>query len=373
MADQDLYRRLQEHLDRMPVGFPATASGVELRILERLFSPEDAALALELSAVAEPLSVVHKRVRRRYGREALRHALDDMAARGLILRTGGRAARYGKIPFVVGIYEHQLPRLSADLERDILRYFEEGFAQALHTKKTTQMRTVPVDVSLAPSRDVATYDDIRGYVRQSEGPFAVMECICRLGKSLVGHQCRQTTRRDTCLTFGSAARGMVEHGGARFISRDEMLQLLDEADHDGLVLQPGNTQEPLFVCCCCGCCCGVLTTAKRLPEPATYFSTNYYAEADVGRCEACGTCLTRCPMDAIDLETGRAVVARSHCIGCALCVGSCPSEALALRTKDVPRVPPKTLPALYAQIYRERYGALGLAAAAARRMLGRKV
>jgi ferredoxin len=255
----------------------------------------------------------------------------------------------------------------------VIQYFEEGFARALHTTKTTQMRTVPVNVSLAPSRDVATYDDIRDYVRRSDGPFAAQECICRLGRALLGHECQRTSRRDTCLTFGSAARGMVESGAARFVSRDEMLQLLDEADHDGLVLQPGNTLDPLFVCCCCGCCCGVLTTAKRLPEPAEYFSTNYYAEADADRCEACGTCLTRCPMDAIGLDTGKAVVARSHCIGCALCIGSCPSEALVLRKKSAPRVPPKTLPALYTQIYRERYGTLGLAAAAARSLLGRKV
>jgi len=39
-ASESLYRRLQQHLDRMPVGFPATRSGVEIRILERLFTPE---------------------------------------------------------------------------------------------------------------------------------------------------------------------------------------------------------------------------------------------------------------------------------------------------------------------------------------------
>jgi hypothetical protein len=60
----------------MPVGFPATASGVEIRILQRLFSPEDAALTLELSAIAEPLPAIHKRVRARFDREKLRQALD---------------------------------------------------------------------------------------------------------------------------------------------------------------------------------------------------------------------------------------------------------------------------------------------------------
>ena len=88
----DLYRRLQQHLDRMPVGFPATASGVELRILERLFSPEDAEVALELSALPEPLHVIHRRLRSRLSREALAARLEDMARRGLIERHRGRSA-----------------------------------------------------------------------------------------------------------------------------------------------------------------------------------------------------------------------------------------------------------------------------------------
>ena len=42
MGSDELYRKLQQHLDRMPVGFPATESGVEIRILRQLFTPEEA-------------------------------------------------------------------------------------------------------------------------------------------------------------------------------------------------------------------------------------------------------------------------------------------------------------------------------------------
>jgi ferredoxin len=373
MTDDDLYRRLQQHLDKMPVGFPATASGIELRVLRHLFTPEDARVALALSALPEPPSTVRRRLRGQYSLEQLRTRLDDMASRGLILRVGRTHRRYGKLPFVLGIYELQLTRLTAEFERDVLQYFEEGFAQALHTKKTTQLRTVPVGVSFAPDRDVVTYEDIRAYVRASAGPFAAMACICRLGKQLVGHTCAQTARRETCLTIGHAAAGMVASGAARFVSRDEMLGLLDEADRDGLVLQPENTQAPSYLCCCCGCCCGVLTTAKRLPEPAAFFNSNYFAVSDAATCEGCGSCLPRCQMDAISLETGTATVALSHCIGCGLCVSVCPSGALAMHRKEQPRVPPRNTPALYARIYRERYGTLGLATAAAKRLLGLKV
>jgi NAD-dependent dihydropyrimidine dehydrogenase PreA subunit len=374
MAPIDVYRQLQERLDALPQRFPATSSGVEIRILRQLFTPEDAAVALALSAIPEPVSLVHRRRRRAGSREALAAALDRMAHQGLIARLGSKGrARYCLMPFVVGIFEHQQTRLTPELERDVRQYSEEAFGQAVHTKRTTQMRTVPVDANLLPDRDIGTYEDIRAYVRRSPGPFAAMDCICRLGRQMNGHDCHQTSRLQTCLTFGMAAKGMVQSGAAHFISREDMLELLEEADRDGLVLQPENTQDPLFVCCCCGCCCGILTSAKRLPEPATYFSANYYAEVDSDRCEACGTCLARCQMDAVSLDTGRAEIARSHCIGCGLCVNECQSGAIALRASERRRVPPTNTVALYLQQYRDRYGTLGLAAAVGKRLVGLKV
>ena len=39
MEPDKIYRELQKHLDRQPIGFPATKSGVELKILTRLFTP----------------------------------------------------------------------------------------------------------------------------------------------------------------------------------------------------------------------------------------------------------------------------------------------------------------------------------------------
>jgi hypothetical protein len=49
----DVYEALREHLDSLPAGFPATESGVEIRILKRLFSPEEAELARHLRARVE--------------------------------------------------------------------------------------------------------------------------------------------------------------------------------------------------------------------------------------------------------------------------------------------------------------------------------
>ena len=374
MDDDTIYRRLQRHLDRMPIPFPAARSGVELRILRRLFSPEDARVALCLSAMPEPLSVIYRRPGHGLAKEALGKALDSMAVRGLILKyPGTKSAKYGKAPFVIGIYEYQVNRLTPELERDVRQYLDEALGAALYTKRSPQMRIVPVNRTIVPERGVARYDDIRETVRASDGPFAVMNCICRQGKALVGEPCKQTHTEENCLSLGMVAKAMVARAVARFVSRDEMLAMLDRADREGLVLESQNTQDPLFVCCCCGCCCGVLTTAAKLPHPAEYFHATYRATFDAATCQECGTCESRCQMGAVRPGTGAMRVDNDRCIGCGLCVTTCPSGALRLEKREAAAVPPPDTGALYAQIYRERFGALGMAAAAGRRALGMKV
>jgi ferredoxin len=377
MEPDTLYLQLQQHLDRMPVPFPATESGVEIRILRQIFTPEEAELTLQASAIPEPAATIHRRVKPAMPLDEVTKRLNQMAAKGIILRIqapGGPL--YAKMIFAVGFYERQLKRLTPELERDCREYLMGAYGQALHNRKTTQLRTVPVNKTIAIERNVATYADIRGYVESHGGPFAAMDCICRHGRELVGEKCQQIGPKQNCLTLGVAARGMVNAGQARSITREEMLTLLDAADKDGLVLQPENTKNPLFVCCCCGCCCAVLTCAKRLPQPAEYFSSNFQAEVDAVLCDACAVCQSRCQMDAlVDGDgdgDGKMHVDRERCIGCGLCVTTCPSGALKLVEKEQRKVPPDDTKALYMQLLQERYGPWGMAKLAGRKLLGMK-
>ena len=369
-----LYRRLQQHLDRMPVGFPATGSGVEIRILKQLFTPEEAAVALELSAIPEPAGSIRKRLHPRPPISELVSILDRMDSKGILLALRGSGEpRYAKLIFAIGMYERQVRTLTPELERDTRQYVDEAFGKAIHNGKTTQLRIVPVNRQIAIERNVTTYDRIRAYIESSPGPFGAIPCICRRGRDLLGQSCRQTALRDNCLMVGAAARWAADSGAGRGISREEMLELLDQADREGLVLEPENTRSPLFICCCCGCCCGVLTYAKRLPSPVSVFTTNFHAVADAERCESCGLCETRCQMDAISSPEGRAMIDPSRCIGCALCVSTCPSGALQLIGKEKPATPPDDTKALYVRMLQDRYGPFGAAGMALRHKLGLKI
>ncbi|MHA2474185.1 MAG: hypothetical protein ACXAES_13235 [Promethearchaeota archaeon] len=57
-----VYRELQESLDKLPVGFPATKSGVELKLLAYLFTFEEAKVAKHLKFTHEPLITIHDRI-----------------------------------------------------------------------------------------------------------------------------------------------------------------------------------------------------------------------------------------------------------------------------------------------------------------------
>jgi electron transport complex protein RnfB len=60
---EKVYSDLQKHLDKQAVGFPATKSGVELRILKELFSPEQANLALHINYKPQSAREIHNSVK----------------------------------------------------------------------------------------------------------------------------------------------------------------------------------------------------------------------------------------------------------------------------------------------------------------------
>jgi electron transport complex protein RnfB len=371
-----VYRRLQQHLDTLPIAYPATPSGVELSILKRLFTPEEAEVALGLSAVPEPVEKIRRRVPG-HTEEELERILDRLVEKGAIfggrLLASGKGKRYSRAPLAIGMYEAQVDRLTKELQQDFERYSREGFASALLNGKTKQMRTIPVNARFVPDRLVGRYDDARRLIEEGAGPWAARNCVCRQGKDLLGEACRQTTSRRVCLMIGPAARTSVASGDGQELTREETLALLDQAEREGMVLQPSNARDPVFICFCCGCCCGMLNAAKQFPRPAEYLQSNYHAAVDTDACSECGTCHDRCPMDALSAGDGATKVDLDRCIGCGVCVPTCPTGAVTLRAKAQETVPPKDLKALYGKIMTERFGLLGTAKRIGKVLLGRQI
>jgi NAD-dependent dihydropyrimidine dehydrogenase PreA subunit/DNA-binding Lrp family transcriptional regulator len=325
----DVYAKLAEHLDNLPGGFPRTDSGVEIRILRRLFTPEDAELALHLTLIPEESRVVARRVKIPV-KEATRR-LEEMNKKGLItgIQQKGKPSLYMALQFVVGFWEAQVNKLNRELVEDFEEYLP-SLIDASAWGKTPQMRTIPVEKSITLQPEVMPYERAEDLVRTHK-TFAVSNCICRQEHRILGKGCEKP--EESCLQFGIVAQGVVRMGRGRAISSEEALAILRRAEKTGLVLQPANAKNPLFICTCCGCCCAVLRSLKRYPVPASMVASPFFASLNTDTCKGCGLCTKRCQMEAFHLDNKKTVLNLDRCIGCGLCVSTCPTKSLSLVRK----------------------------------------
>lgn len=367
MQKEDLvYHRLRKHLDSQAVGFPSTGSGAEINLLKHIFTPREAEIAACLSFRFEPPEKI-------FGRAS--HLVDSPKelAEELqpVLEKGGIEARvidgetqYCNSPLIVGMYEMQLDRLTPEFIRDFRKYTSDlKFGLEFLGTELPQMRTIPVSRSIRPQHNVSTYDEVEFLVRESGGPFVIMKCICREKRSIEGHTCQVTKREETCLGIGGAAQSVLLSGRGREISLEQAVDILRQNEKDGLVLQPSNTEKAEFICSCCGCCCGMLSIQKYLPRPMDFWSANYYASVNRDLCDGCGTCQSRCQVNAVIVAAKKepAAVDLDRCIGCGLCVTTCLKQAITLVKKPVETKPPLNREELYEIILRKRKGRAGKA------------
>jgi NAD-dependent dihydropyrimidine dehydrogenase PreA subunit len=333
MMTTDVYQKLREHLDDLPGGYPATETGVELRILKRMFTPEEAWLATHLTLIAEEPRVVARRAK--IGQDEAARRLEGMARKGLLFRIEEEPGKptYMAAQYVIGMWEYHVN----DLDPEFIADMEEYKPYLNFTVwAQPQLRTIPVGQSIDNSLEVMTYERAEELIADHDR-FAIAPCICRREKKMIGKGCDRPEAN--CLTFGIGADYYIKNELGRPADKQEILDALKAANDHALVLQPGNSKEIVNICCCCGCCCGVLTSLKQLPAPADYVSSPFTVEADAAKCEGCETCVDRCQMDALSMADEKVLLNSDRCIGCGLCVTTCPSGALTLKRKPEEKQP----------------------------------
>jgi electron transport complex protein RnfB len=338
----NVYHRLATKLDEFPHGFPRTGSGVELRILAKIFTPEDAAMALELLPIPETAKAIAKRLGRQV--EELQPVLDGMVKRGQIATMRYRGEQgYLLAPFVIGIYEFQLPHMDAELA-EMFEEYAPALANSLGGEKPALVRVVPVNAHIEARAEVLRHESVRTMM-ESARSFRLMECICRKEQAALGKQCSHTL--ETCLAFSSQPDAYERFPYGRTVRREEALAVLDLAEREGLVHCTYNIRhEQMFVCNCCSCCCGFLRGVKEFGAPNLLVHSNYLAAISGGGCIACDACTDgRCPMGAIAERDGTYAVDTERCIGCGACTLICPTDAISLvpRPNAERTTPPKDL------------------------------
>jgi Na+-translocating ferredoxin:NAD+ oxidoreductase subunit B len=329
----DGYVELAEALEALPSGFPRVPSGVEIRLLEKAFTGEEAELAGNMNRTYETAGAIARRAGIPETRTT--ELLNGLLPRGLVrIRIDDKQELYRLGPFIVGWYEAvMMGPMRNDLEFATLfdQYMREGGGDRILSPRPGVMGVVPARGSVKEEL-LQPYDDIDAHFARHER-FGIMDCVCRLERDLLGGKCTKPIKR--CGFVGLPPQTPLSEN---VLDREQALRLFTQLEDEGHVhtsfygfIMGAETPQFVGCCNCCGDCCGILRGMNESGLPEGPQRSNYRAALNGEDCLACGTCIERCQVHAIAQDTtGTAVISRERCIGCGLCVTTCQGQALEL-------------------------------------------
>jgi len=320
------YKQLAERLDALPNGFPSTDDGRELRLLAKIFTPEQAGLASLLTPELETVEEIAARL----GRDVpeLRTQLKGMSRNGLI-EAGRKEGELGfkLMPFVVGIYEMQISRMDEEMARLFEDYFQASFREML-TVKPQFHRVIPINETIRNTMEVRPFESAAEIVDAMRS-WGVQDCICRKQKALIGEGCEHPI--DICMVFNPRPNAFDGNPVIRALTHDEAMDTLRRAAEVGLVHSVSNNQEGVYyICNCCTCSCGILRGMAELGIANVVASSAFVNQVDDAICNGCEDCIKACQFDALYMDDMLAKVNTIRCTGCGVCVITCSTGALGL-------------------------------------------
>jgi len=345
---ETIYRRLQQVLDTLPNGFPEAEDGVDIKILKRIFTEEEAEIFCDLRLTYETPEQISERSGRSL--EGLNENLIRMWKKGQIFGIDfGGVYVFRMAAWVFGIYEFQLKFMDREFA-ELCKTYEERYAHEFFTVSPPLMHVVPVEEQLGGEGEPLPFDQVSSIIEKGQS-FGLAECICKVEHGLLDNPCTKPT--EVCLSIAPVPGFFDDHPLAiRPITKEKAYEVLKASEEAGLVHMTNNFEKGHFyICNCCGCCCGVLRNAKELGVGNAIHS-NYMAVIDEEACVGCGLCADeRCQLDAIEEVDETYRVMADKCIGCGLCISTCPADAVSIvrKAEGALEAPPKNEADWYAK------------------------
>ncbi len=224
----DVYEQLARVLDLLPEGFTRTQSGVEIKILKKIFSPEEALVTSNMSGIGETADIIAARAKLPKGETE--EILNSMLSRQIIwgaekhIIWGGETdgvLMYRLAPFAVGFYEEMWETMDHEFVHLVQQYREERTREGvmLHYQPAL-MRVVPAQRAI-PKDLILPYDDVKSILLQAKW-FEARDCICRKHEDMLGTRTCNFPLR-VCLIFSMRKRPKGKYD----VTQEEALNILE--------------------------------------------------------------------------------------------------------------------------------------------------
>lgn len=217
-------------------------------------------------------------------------------------------------------------RKDAFLEERLARYDQ----WVRERKVPFSSKVIPVRESLATQQWVVPTEQVIEFLRNARS-FALTDCECR------SRYRRCDNPVEVCFLLNDAADRYVAEGIGRYVSLEEAVNVLRQANERGLVhLTIYNPDQYVYaVCSCCSCCCHDLQFLRLYGRSDLIAHSEYVAQTDMEACTHCGDCVERCLFGARVWQDGQMSYDATACYGCGLCVTVCPAEATAMQRREM--------------------------------------
>ena len=165
------------------------------------------------------------------------------------------------------------------------------------------MHVIPVEKAIETENQTACVEHISHWLKKYEGKYAASPCSCRASRAKLGEGCGDDPE-GWCIAVGDMADYVVETDkGGRYITYDEVMEILQKAEDNGFVHQITNIdgEQKIFAICNCNVnVCNALRTSQLYNTPNMSRSA-YVAKVEPENCVACGRCVEVCPAGAVKL------------------------------------------------------------------------
>ncbi len=357
--------------------FPITDTLIE--IMQLLYTEEEMDFIIKAYKRKPSLTMEQLKKITKMSEDEILKNVNSLAAKGALFNQPSSTGImvYRLLPLImVGVFEYTFMRKVqyTEKEKKIANLFDRLFDEVRDTiqdKYDAMMpmfknippidRTVPVlettngkEIKIevdeeveVPIEKILASEKVESIIEKFDD-IAVAHCFCRQHKELLGHKCEQNPPEECCFTFGKSARFVSEQGFGRLITKEEAREILKKCDEAGLVHKAYHphgdiSKAETSLCNCCKDCCGTFDLWRNGVVPMVN-ATSFLAKTNYESCVSCGTCVEKCPVDAIKMnEENLPERNEDWCIGCGVCARFCPENAIFLikkpRTVFVP--PPK--------------------------------